>query len=277
MMEWGIVVDSCCDIIPEICDDVKLVSVPLTINLGDRSFSDNEELDMPSFLEDIKDYQGKIGTAAPAPLLFKDAFVKSCKAFAVTLSSNLSGSYASSLVGQELAQEEGAEVHVFDSKSASAGEVLISLKIGEMIRAGVSKQTIIEKIDAFIQQMKTYFVLENIDTLLKNGRIGKITGKIITALNIKPIMGSDGNGNIALFSHARGEKQTIEKLSDMIRLSGRDMTGECMVIAHCNNITLAEKLKGAIQQRHSFKDILIVPTRGISSVYANDKGLVLAF
>ncbi|MEL4106622.1 DegV family protein [Oscillospiraceae bacterium WX1] len=276
-MEWGIVVDSCCDMIPEICDDVELLSVPLTINLGDRSFSDNEELDIPSFLEDMKDYQGKIGTAAPAPLLFKDAFVKSCKAFAVTLSSNLSGSYASALVGQELAQEEGAEVHVFDSKSASAGEVLISLKIGEMIRAGVSKQTIIEKIDAFILQMKTYFVLENIDTLLKNGRIGKITGKIITALNIKPIMGSDGNGNIALFSHARGEAQTIEKLSDMIRQSGRDMTGERMVIAHCNNINLAEKLKGVILQRHSFKDILIVPTRGISSVYANEKGLIMAF
>jgi DegV family protein with EDD domain len=166
---------------------------------------------------------------------------------------------------------------VFDSKSASAGEVLVTIKIAELLAQGLQKAKLIEAVDSFIKQMKTYFVLENIDNLLKNGRIGKITGKLISVLNIKPIMGSDGDGNIELFSHARGQKQIIDKLADTIRSSGRETDGQSLVIAHCNNPGLAEKLTEAIRSRYRFRDILVVPTRGISTVYANNRGVIMAF
>jgi fatty acid-binding protein DegV len=125
--------------------------------------------------------------------------------------------------------------------------------------------------------MKTYFVLDNIDNLLKNGRLNKIVGRIISVLHIKPVMGADKDGNIALFSHARGLNQIVDKLADTIEKSGKKTEGQSMVITHCNNPTLAQKLMTAIQNRYRFKEILIVPTRGISSVYANDKGIVMAF
>jgi DegV family protein with EDD domain len=251
--------------------------VPLTISLGDNSVLDDENLVLSRFMQDMKNYKGKISTAAPSPASYKDAFEKSRNSFGVTLSSNLSGSYASASVGMKMAQEEGADVHVFDSKSASAGEALVALKISDMIRSGLQKSAIIEIVESFIQQMKTYFVIENIDNLLKNGRINKITGKIISILNVKPIMGSDGDGNIALFSHARSESQIIGKLAETVKQSSRDVEGERMVIAHCNNPGLAEKFKTEINNRYSFSEILIVPMRGISSVYANEKGLVIAF
>ena len=276
-MDPRIVVDSCCDVTPALSKDNGILTVSLTLMLGDRNIPDDDNLDMPQFMEDMKNCKDKIGSAAPSPGLYKEAFVKAHPAYAVTLSSNLSGSYASAMVGKEMAQEEGADVHVFDSKSASAGEVLIALKIGELLRAGLQKTTIIETVENFINQMKTYFVIENIDNLLKNGRIGKITGKIISILNIKPIMGSDGDGHIALFAHARGEHQIIQKLADTIEKSNRSVEGGRIVIAHCGNPGLAEKLKQAVKLRYKFKDILIVPTRGISSVYANDKGVIMAF
>jgi DegV family protein with EDD domain len=276
-MTYRIVVDSCCAVTPEQREDLGIVTVPLTLMLGERSLTDDDALDLPQFMEDMKNCTGKVGSAAPAPALYRDAFLGDQTAFAVTLSSNLSGSYGSALLGKELAEGEGAEVHVFDSKSASAGEVLITLKIGKMIREGAHKARIISYIESFIREMKTYFVLDSIDNLLKNGRIGKITGKLISVLNIKPIMGSDGDGNIALYSHARGQRQIIEKLTDLIEKSGRNIDGESMVIAHCNNLSLAEKLKNAINQKYRFKEVHIVPTRGLSSLYANDKGIIMAF
>ena len=278
-MDYSIIVDSCCDITQELSEKYGIFTIPLTLVLGSKSILDDENLDLPRFMEDMKNCKEKIGSAAPSPALYKDAFLKARQSYAVTLSGNLSGSYSSAKVGKDIALEEDSEteVHLFDSKSASAGEVLIAIKIGEMIQSGCQRAKIIELIESFISQMKTYFVVENIDNLLKNGRIGKVTGKIISVLNIKPIMGSDGDGNISLFSHARGENQIIQKLADTIKESGRDVKGQSMVIAHCNNPGLAEKLKEAIKFRYSFKDILIVPTRGISSIYANDKGIVIAF
>ena len=276
-MDQKIVVDSCCDVTKALCEEFNMTTVPLTITLGERSITDDDNIDLPQFMEDMHNCNSKIGSAAPSPVLFKEAFLESQTSYAVTLSSNLSGSYASAMLGREMAIEEGADVHVFDSKSASAGEVLIALRIGQMIKAGIQKSEIIASIEGFIKQMKTYFVLENIDNLLKNGRMNKITGTLINILGIKPIMGDDGDGNIALYSHARGEKQVIEKLTDAITKSHRDFEGQSMVIAHCNNPGLAEKLMNEIKIKFPFREIYIVPTRGISSMYANSKGLIMAF
>lgn len=270
-----IVVDSCCDVTEELKEKYGIVSVPLTITLGDAHMTDDDALDMDALLERMRACTGKVGSAAPSPALYEDAFREPGECYAVTLSSNLSGSHQAAFVGAEMAGN--GDVHVFDSKSASAGEVLLAVRIGEMLRAGLSKAAVVSAVDRFIRQMKTYFVLENLDNLVKNGRLHKITARLISVLNIKPIMGSDGDGNIAFFSHARGEKQIIEKLAGTVEESGRETEDACMVIAHCNNLRLAEKLKDAIKSRYRFRDILIVPTRGISTLYANDKGIVIAY
>ena len=278
-MDIKIIVDSCCDLTPELSEKLGAVTVPLTLTLGDDVFVDNETLDLSDYMEKMKAYTGRIGSSFPSATLFKEAFLNAKNSFAVTLSGNLSGCYGSAMLGKTMAEEEDADasVYVFDSKSACAGETLIALKIWKLLDEQRDKQSIISSIENFIKRMKTYFVLENIDTLVKNGRVNKITGKIISVLNIKPIMGSDGDGNIALFSHARGQKQIIEKLTDTIEKSGIKTNGETMVISHCNNIGLAEKLKNAIDRRYHFNEILIVPTNGLSSMYSNDKGVIIAF
>jgi DegV family protein with EDD domain len=276
-MDYKLVVDSCCDVTQEFAEEHGVTVVPLTITLGEHSITDDDELDMAAFMAQMKRCTGRIGSAAPSPMRFKEAFQPGKTTFAVTLSCNLSGSYSSAMVGKEMAEAEGAEVHVFDSKSASAGEVLVAMKITELMKQGLHKAKLIETVEGFIKQMKTYFVLENIDTLLKNGRISRIKGKLISVLSIKPIMGSDGDGNIALFSHARGQKQVIDRLTDTIQNSGRGTNGESLVIAHCNNPGLAGQLKEAIRNRYRFSNIIIVPMRGISTVYANDRGIVMAF
>ena len=125
--------------------------------------------------------------------------------------------------------------------------------------------------------MKTFFVLEDLENLIKNGRMSKIKGRIISALNIRPLLGSDGDGNIALYSIARGEKQSVEKLARTVADSGVQTKGQTMVITHCNNPSFAERLKEIVQERYSFAEVLVVPTKGLSSMYANEKGVIIAF
>ena len=276
-MENIIVADSCCDMTPELRERLGVASVPLTMTIGEKSFTDDEALNLPDFMTEMKNCKEKVGSAAPSPLLYKEAFSGGQAPFAVTLSSNLSGSYSNALLGKSLAGEDGANVHVFDSKSASAGEVLLVMKIRNMINEGIQKAKIISSIESFIRNMKTYFVLDSVDNLLKNGRLSRIKGTLISVLNIKPIMGSDGNGNIALFSHARGQNQIVEKMTQTIEKSGKNTNGESMVITHCNNPGLAQKLMDAIKSRYQFKEILVLPTRGLSSMYANEKGIIMAY
>ena len=275
-MEYKLVADSCCDLTNELKQEWGVTSVPLTLTLAEKEFTDDDNLDLPQFMAEMKACKGRVGSAAPSPGSYADAF-KGANAFAVTLSSSLSGSYASAMSGKSIAEETGANVHVFDSRSAAAAEVLIVMKIRKLIHEGLQKPEIITRVENFINEMRTFFVLDNIDNLLKNGRLNRITATIISTLHIRPIMGADGDGNISLFSHVQGWKQVVRKLADTIETDGRDTEGQSLVITHCNNPSLAEELRAEVERRYRFSEILVLPTRGVSSLYANEKGIIMSF
>ena len=275
-MNYTLVADSCCDLTNEMRAEWGVKSVPLTLTLGEESYTDDDSLDLPDFMTRMHACKTRVGSAAPAPGAYAEAFGKD-DAFAVTLSSSLSGSYASAMAGKEIAEESGAKVHVFDSRSAAAAEVLILLKIRKFIQEGLQKSEIIRKVENFIKDMSTFFVLDNIDNLYKNGRLNRITATLISTLHIRPIMGADREGNISLVSHVQGWKQVVKKLADTIEHTGRDTTGQSLVITHCNNTTFADELKAEIERRYHFSEILVLPTRGVSSLYANEKGIIIAF
>jgi DegV family protein with EDD domain len=250
----------------------------MSLILGSNEYVDNDSLDIPTFMAEMKACTDRVSSAAPSPHAFMEAITSAISSFIVTISSQLSASYANAEMGKAFAAEEGVtDVHVFDSKSASAGEVLVAIKLRELISNGIPKDQIISSLNQFIDNMKTFFVLERYENLIKNGRLNKITGKIIQVLNVKLIMGDDGNGTIKLFAKPRGTEQMIDKLVSYIKSSNRPTTGESLVICHSNNLPLAKQLSNTFKTHFNFKEILIIPTRGAISLYADDRGIVMAF
>jgi len=271
-MDYRIIVDSCSDLTPEMEESFGIVTVPLHLRLGQQEYMDDADLNLAAFMEEMAACSDKVGTAAPAPAAFSDAMTQD--AFVVTISAKLSATYSNAILA---AKDALANIHVFDSKSASAGGTLVALKIRELVERGLPKPQIIDSVNSFIDDMKTYFVLERFENLVKNGRLGAIKGKVASVLNVKLLLGSNGEGEIALHAKARGTKQMLEKMMSLISVSGRNTTGENAVISHCNNLSLAEQMAGLIRQRFDFKEIFIIPTRGTSSLYADNKGIILAF
>jgi len=277
-VERKIIADSCCDLTDGLKEKLDVTHIPLTMRLGDKEFTDDENLDLEGFMTEMKACKEKVSSAAPPPHFFQNAIEKAKQSFVITLSEKLSGSYNSAIAGKELAEENGeASAHVIDSKSAAAGEALVAIKLWELMQNGMAENAIVQTINRFIDDMKTYFLLESYDNLQKNGRMSKVSGAIATILNIKLLMGSDGNGSIALVSKQRGINKAIEKIVSLIKESGRKTEGENLVISHCNNPDLAERLTDAIRRLYNFKEIFVIPMRGLSSMYADDKGIVLAF
>lgn len=136
----------------------------------------------------------------------------------MTLSEKLSGSYNSAVLGKNLYLEDhpDAKVYVFNSCSASVGETLIGLKIQELEEKGLSFEKVVEQTEAYILSQDTWFVLENLDTLRKNGRLGTVKALVATALKIKPVMGSTDEGTIIQLDQARGMKRALVKMVDSI-------------------------------------------------------------
>ena len=100
-MPYTLVADSCCDLTDEMRAEWGVKSVPLTLTLGEDSYIDDANLDLPDFMARMKACKARVGSAAPSPGLYAEAFGKD-DAFAVTLSSSLSGSYASQCPAKRL-------------------------------------------------------------------------------------------------------------------------------------------------------------------------------
>ncbi len=278
-MAFKIIVDSCCDLTEDLRKRFNISTAPLSIDIGDQHFEDDEKLDREGLLDAMRKSSDAPKTASPGPGPFLDLYRKYDDIFVVTLSKELSATYQNALLAGKIVREEVEEkfIKVFNSFSASAGETMIAYKLGELIEAGLNKEEIVEKAEKYIDEMQTLFVLDSLDNLIKAGRMGKLKGKIASFFNIKPVLGATPEGTITLVDKARGSKRAIRKLVDKIGEKGENLEEKVLGIAHCNALEKAEFIKEQAAKKYDFREIIIVETAGISTVYANEGGIVLAF
>lgn len=278
-MSFKIVVDSCCDLTAQMRKDPCFVKVPLTIRSNGSSFVDDDAFDQADLLWSMKQSEDAPATSCPSPQSYLDAYRSGAKdVYVVTLSAMLSGSHNSAEQARLLLEEEDphVNVHVFNSCSASSGEVLTALKIQELAASGMPFKHVVREVEQFIYQMQTMFVLESLENLRKNGRLTKLQAVITGALKIKLYMGATPEGEICKLGQALTMKQALSKMVDKAA-ADPDHEGRTAAVCHCNCLERAFQVKEMIEARCKFARVLILEAGGITSVYANDGGIVLAY
>ena len=278
MMSFKIVVDSCCDLPPQLRRDPCFVMVPLTIHSGGSSFVDDDSFDQADLLWSMKQDEGAPTTACPSPQAYLDAFLGAEEVYVVTLSALLSGSHNSAEQARRLLEEERPEVnvHVFNSCSASSGEVLAALKIRELASSGMPFKRVVRETEQFIYRMQTLFVLESLENLRKNGRLTRLQAVVTSALKIKLLCGATPEGEICKLGQALSMKQALSKLVDKMA-ADPEHEGRVLALCHCNCLERAFQVKAWAEERCRFSRVLILEAGGITTVYANDGGIVAAY
>lgn len=278
-----ILADSCCDLSPELLKKTQAKIAPLTITIDDTHYVDDGTVDIPPYLAAMKASKNPVRSACPSPDLYAEnirATEGDC--FIVTLSAKLSGSHNAASLGVQLAQEDMPEkkVHVFDSESASAGETYIALMIHDLIAAGKSFEQIVELVEEKIRSMHTLFVLDSLDNLVKNGRISKTVALLANVLSIRLLMSDDGHGAIKNISKARGIKGALGQMVETCRkhTEGLAAASQRLVISYCNCPERARQVRDMIREKcPAIGEIILTPTSALSSMYANDGGIVIAY
>ncbi len=276
-MSYKIVVDSCCELPEELLKDDKFEIVPLELFVGEYHIMDDEAFNQAEFLDKVAHSAECPRSACPSPERYMEAYKTEAEhVYVITLSSQLSGSYNSAMLAIKLFQEEYGEkkIHVFDSESASCGETQIAMKLMELEETGFSFEEIVEKTEAFRSSMLTYFVLDNLETLRKNGRLSTVKALVASTLSIKPIM-AGCKGKIVQKSQSIGMKKALAKLSELLVAELKGVEDRCLFISHCNAPERAELVKKLILAKTQFRRVVILDTRGISSMYANDGGIIV--
>lgn len=276
-MKYKIVVDSCCELLEEYKKDERFQIIPLGLEVGDYQIMDDKDFDQAEFLAQVAVCPKCPKSSCPSPEKYMEAYrTEAENVFVITLSSHLSGSYNSAVLGKNLYHEQYGEknICIFDSESASSGETQYALKAMELQEKGLSFEDTVRELEAFREEMKTYFILDNLETLRKNGRLTGVKAMVVSTLNIKPIMCGD-HGVIKQKSQAVGMKKAIIKLAGIMVSEVPDIKDRTLMISHCNCPDRAAFVKKELLARTQIKDVIIMNTAGISSMYANDGGVVV--
>lgn len=278
-MSFHIVCDSCTDLTEEDLKKGCYTLVPLTLLVDGEEIIDDETFDQADFLAKVAASKESVKSACPAPESYMEAYSKADDIYVVTLSAELSGSYNSAVLGKNLYEEENGtkNIHVVNSRGAATTQVLIARKLNEYASQGMPFEEVVDKIEEYTTSLRTYFVLETLEVLRKNGRLSRLSATIAGALNIKPVMIGTRDGVIQKAAQARGMKKALAKMVEHMGSEGRDLTGRQFVISHCNCYERAVYVKELIKKHLHTEDVDIVDTKGVSSLYACDGGIIVSY
>ncbi len=277
-MNYKIVMDSCGELPVELKNQPEFELIPLTLMVDDLQIVDDETFDQKDFIKKVSASPNCPKSACPSPERYMQAYQGEYDCiFVVTLSEQLSGSYNSAVLGRKLFEEENktTKVYIFNSCSASVGETQIAYRVRELAESGATFEEIVEKVEAFIKAMNTYFVLETLDTLKKNGRLTNLQAIIANVLSIKPVMGATPDGNICKLDQMRGINKALARMADIVAKDVREPEEKRLMISHCNCPERAELVKSMILSKIKVKETVILDTAGVSTMYANDGGVIV--
>ena len=278
-MKWKIVADSSCDLRSSdlSCEEAGFETVPFYIRIGDTEFEDSEELDTLEMINAMERCPELGSTSCPTPMAWSEAFDEAEQVLAITISKDLSGSYSSANAARELALAQYPEkkIQVLNSLATGPTAALCIGRIISWIKEGKPFEVVAEKATDFIKNTKTVFALSSFDNLVKNGRMKKLTGFVAQKLGMWGVGIGNAEGHIVMKGKTRGANRVVNAIIDDIRERG----GRCreIVISHCHNPVLAEKLRERVLELWSNAKVTILKTRGLDSFYAERGGLIVAY
>ena len=279
MPKWKIVVDSGCDYrqLKNLASDTEFISVPLTIQVGDQAFVDDENLDIDHMMNVMEASKSAAGSACPSPQAYQAAFEGAENIFVITITGGLSGSFNAARVARDMFVEEHPEVniHLIDSLSAGGEMDLIVDEINRLIVTGLEFEELVQAITTYQENSKLLFVLAKVDNLVKNGRLSKLVGTVVGLLNIRMVGEASSEGKLELLQKARGHKKSVLAAFEEMKKAGYN--GGRIIMAHRNNAKFFQQFSELVKA--SFPNAVIeeVPTSGLCSFYAEEGGLLMGY
>lgn len=272
-----IITDSSCDLPRELIEKLKLLIVPLQIEIDGSQYVDGVDLTHEEFFRMMKASPTLPKTSQPSPQSYLEAFREGLKRheeiLCIHLSSRLSGTYEGALMVKE---EMDADIEVFDSLTGSIGVGLQVLKAYELASEGLSRTNILTKLQEYREQMRVVVYLETLENSVKGGRVSKPKEFMANLLNLKPVVHVE-DGYVKILKTLRGKKKAIRLLLEEMEKKQVDYKDRIVAITHCDCLQEALELKEEIMKRFNPGEILLTTMGPVIGTHAGIGGLLVCF
>ncbi len=267
-----IMADSTCDLSNEILEKYDISLAPLTINIEGKIYKDRIDIQPDDFygiMEGLSEYPT---TGMPSPTEFLDIMNNAVKdgykeILCICMSSGTSGSYQSAVIAKDYFNEQNPDstikIHIVDSKCMSHGSGWLILKSAMMRERGASFEEIVEFNETYKANVKHFLSVDDLDHLIKSGRLTSTSALIGKILHLKPIM-TMRKGKGAIVAKERGQKRVLNHyVQEFINRNDTDIT-DFIIMGYTSDIKVAENLKVKIQNETDFVGDIYIMQMGVS-------------
>lgn len=184
----------------------------------------------------------------------------------VAFASALSGTYQSAVMAREMVLEDYPEaiITILDSKAASMGEGLLVMKAVEARAAGQSLEQTADLLQSLVPRVKTYFLVDDLNHLMRGGRISKAAALMGSLVNIKPIIAVTADGSLDSVAKVRGKKKAQ---AEVVRMTLETISDPRVVVAYAGEKEVAENVKEQLLASGQVTEVLILPLGPVISTH----------
>lgn len=270
--------DSVSDIPIDLCEELNIQVMPLTVHFGDKSYRDGMDLSHKEFFELMGSSEKLPTTSQVSPLAFVEAFREIAKEgasiIAILMSSELSGTYNSARTAKEMLEND--DIEIIDSQGVTLGYGLLVIEAARMAKAGYHKEEILDRIEYMKEKIEYKFVVDTLDNLYKGGRLSAASAMMGKILNVKPILRMD-EGKLVLEDKVRGRKRAIKWIIDWIKNKKIDLSNQTIGVNHSNDEAYALELIEEIRKEFSVKEIILSQTGSVVGTHAGPGAVAIYF
>ncbi|MCL2558919.1 MAG: DegV family protein [Turicibacter sp.] len=267
----AIVSDSTSGLTDELLKEYHIFTSYLMIIFEQDSYQEFKEVSPEKFIE-LSNAQKELPTTSqPSPGLTVEIYENILKEgydeiIHLTISSALSGSYASAVSAAEMV--DASKIHVYDTKNVAYPQGALAIEAAKLANAGKSADEVLARLAELQENVKLIAAIDDMTNLKKGGRVSAISASLGSVLQIKPVLSVNPEGMLEAEAKVRTFKKAIDFLVDAAKEAKLDASKDEIGILHMENPEAAAQIKAKVLEIYPDIDIVELPLSLVVSVHA---------
>lgn len=244
--------------LPEnLINDYGIIIIPLNLHLEGKSYKEGRDISHAEFYHIFKSSKMFPTTSQPSAGEFLEVFqrlTRDDEALVILISAELSGTVQSALMARNMLEtEQQKNIYIIDSRSSSMGMGFQLIKAGEMFAQGRTMSEVIEEVERIEIQQEIYFIVDNLEYLVRGGRLSKSSGLIGNLLQLKPVL-TVREGKLELFDKVRTSSRAVKLMKQQVE-KNKSWIKQLAVI-HVQALEEALKLQQDLQEQYGITALI---------------------
>ncbi|WP_170239355.1 DegV family protein [Streptococcus suis] len=278
-MTFKIVTDSTSDLSQEWLAENDVTVLGLTINLDGTTYETvgSNRLTSAELLKKME-AGGQPTTSQVNVGQFEEVFEEAAKVgqdvLYLAFSSALSGTYQSGTIARDMVLDAypNAVIEIVDTKAAAIGEGYLVMQAAQARAAGKSLAETKALIEDLVPRLRTYLLVDDLNHLVRGGRLSKAAALIGGLVNIKPLLALNAEGKLEAIAKIRGRKKGIK---EMLNLTLDNLDHSTVMVAYTGDLEGAQDIQSTLLENDQVTDVILTELGPIIATHTGTGSLAI--